>query len=158
MLRNIILFLVACTTSYTLVASELSVGSKGFYITDGDSVSVKMRIYGIDTPELGQQCQHQGEILDCGKIAKEHLRTLIKEGRNWQISVIATDDYGRLLVRIQHSKGNLAEQMVADGMAYAYGKKYKALEQESKRLQKGFWAYDTPPISPRIWRRKYLKR
>ena len=44
---------------------------RSFYVVDGDSISLQMRLAGIDTPEIKQKCrQHKNKIIDCGRLSK----------------------------------------------------------------------------------------
>ena len=44
---------------------------RSLYIVDGDSISLQMRLAGIDTPEIKQKCrQHKNQIIDCGRLSK----------------------------------------------------------------------------------------
>jgi len=49
--------------------------------SDGDSLRLdgkRIRIEGIDAPELDQSCERDGETWDCGRQARERLRALIQ--------------------------------------------------------------------------------
>jgi endonuclease YncB( thermonuclease family) len=50
------------------------------YIVDGDSVSLQMRLTGIDTPEITQTCEKtQHQTIDCGQLSKRYLQRLLRE-------------------------------------------------------------------------------
>ncbi len=72
------------------------------YIVDGDSVSMQMRIAGIDTPEITQTCEkQQHQTIDCGQLSKKYLKRIInKTSGRLLIIPIATDHYHCVLVHI----------------------------------------------------------
>ena len=55
------------------------------YITDGDTIKIngqKIRLHGIDTPEIEQYCLNQKmEKYLCGKSAKDFLKKIIKKNK-----------------------------------------------------------------------------
>ncbi len=128
---------------------------KSLYIIDGDSVSIKTRIQGIDTPEMKQKCtKYPNYVIDCGLLAKNHLRKILNNTKGeLKIKVLGIDKYNRLLVKINKGATNIAEKMVADGMAFSYYN-YKDIEQQAIKNNKGFWSFQSPPEKPSIWRRK----
>lgn len=140
--------------------SEMQVSPKSLYVIDGDSISLQMRVVGMDTPELGQSCQQTlGESLDCGRIAKDYfqqvLNTLPGELR---LVPIGKDTYQRILVRVYKGEINVAQYMVSQGMAFSYRDIYTQEQQQAQAQKVGFWAYDKPPINPHQWRRQNPRR
>ncbi|SMN00598.1 Nuclease [uncultured Candidatus Thioglobus sp.] len=134
--------------------------AKAFYVLDGDSISLSMRIKGIDTPEKKQQCRKfPNQLINCGTIAKEHLQALLDylPGR-LSINPVGVGHYGRVLVDVYKGKVNIGKTMVEDGVAYAYGKRYQAEETRAKKEKKGFWSYHRPPLNPKKWRKLYYKK
>tara|TARA_B100001105_G_scaffold249267_1_gene235980 strand:- start:6 stop:272 length:267 start_codon:yes stop_codon:yes gene_type:complete len=52
---------------------------KVFHIVDGDSINVRMRIAGIDTPEVNQKCKiTENETIDCGVLSKIYFQKIIQ--------------------------------------------------------------------------------
>ncbi len=129
--------------------------AKSLYIIDGDSVSIKTRIKGIDTPEISQKCaKNNNNIIDCGLLAKNHLKKILNNTKGeLKIIIIDVDSYNRLLVKIIKGSLDIAKKMVVDGMAFSYYD-YKYAEQQAKKNNKGFWSFQLPPEKPSIWRRK----
>lgn len=130
--------------------------TKVLYIIDGDSIGFSMRIKGIDTPEKQQKCaKTSGKIINCGIIAKEHLQILLDylPGK-LKIESVGIDYYNRTLVNIYKGDVNVGKKMVEQGMAWAYGKKYKAQEKIAQTNKVGFWNYLKPPLKPSIWRKQ----
>jgi endonuclease YncB( thermonuclease family) len=141
----------------TLVSSEdFSFKSqRSLYIIDGDSVSLQMRIAGIDTPEIKQKCQqYANKTIDCGKLSKRYLQRLLKSlSGEISISPIGVDNYQRILVKIYKGDINIGKRMVESGMAYSYKNTYRQEEDLAKAEKLGFWAFATPPIKPYKWRK-----
>lgn len=117
-------------------------------IHDGDTVTIltvqkeriKIRLYGIDAPELKQPF---------GKAAKRHLSKLT-QGKNISIDLKGNDRYKRKLGILLAGNKDINAQMVADGYAWAYvkfSKIYKHLEQSARSQNLGIWRskYQTPP-------------
>ncbi len=113
------------------------------YVIDGDTVIIdqeKIRLEGIDAPELGQNCTMQGREYACGKRARNHLRTLVKGGRfhcrAWQV-----DKFERLLGQCFNGKEDVNAKMVRSGWALAFGS-YQAEERAARQSGSGMWAGD----------------
>jgi endonuclease YncB( thermonuclease family) len=133
--------------------------ANAFYVVDGDSISLSMRIKGIDTPEKKQKCmKNKGKVINCGAIATEHLKFLLEHlPGEFIVKPITIGYYGRVLVSLDKGGADVAKRMVADGMARAYGAQYKVEEKIAKQKKIGFWGYYAPPMNPKKWRKKYLK-
>ncbi len=128
---------------------------RSFYIVDGDSISLQMRLAGIDTPEIKQKCrQHKNQIIDCGRLSKRYLQRLLKNlPGNVNIHPVGVDHYQRILVRVYKGDTNIGKLMVQSGMAFSYKDVYRQEEQLAKAEKLGFWGFDTPPIEPYKWRK-----
>ncbi|MEH6727511.1 MAG: thermonuclease family protein, partial [Hyphomicrobiales bacterium] len=49
-------------------------------VVDGDSLAIgqkRLRLVGIDAPELQQTCLRDGKAVQCGLMAKQHLAALV---------------------------------------------------------------------------------
>lgn len=136
-------------------------------VVDGDSLAIgqtRLRLVGIDAPELQQTCLRDGRAVQCGVLAKQHLARLVaaapvscadhgtdKHGR--QLAVcrgnINSDPVRGALVTAGE-QATLNAQMVHDGWAVSYGD-YKALEVLAALAGRGLWALDFE--QPEDWRR-----
>ncbi|VVH58240.1 hypothetical protein BSPCLSOX_2933 [uncultured Gammaproteobacteria bacterium] len=128
---------------------------KTLYIVDGDSVSLQMRLTGIDTPEITQTCEKtQHQTIDCGQLSKRYLQKLLRgiSGR-LLITPIAIDHYHRVLVRVYKGDINIGKLMVESGMAYSYKNTYRKEEELAKSKKVGFWGFYKPPIKPYRYRK-----
>ncbi|MFT3730965.1 MAG: thermonuclease family protein [Hyphomicrobium sp.] len=118
---------------------------------DGDSLWVgddEVRLKGIDAPEWKQDCRRDGLSWRCGMAARETLVGLI--GSNDVTCAISERDvYGRMLGRCTAGDRNLNAEMVASGMAVAYGS-YWNEQGKARAARKGLWSGEFE--EPRAWR------
>ena len=102
-----------------LIPLELSV--KLVEVLDGDTVIVqiqkkseRVRLHGIDAPEMGQSfLQHRG---DAGVFAKKCLISILKVSKKIYLKWYGRDIYGRILGEI----GESSHKMLERGCAYIY--------------------------------------
>ena len=122
-------------------------------IYDGDTITaltsqkekIKIRLYGIDAPELKQPF---------GKASKRHLIDLISN-KSLNINEKGKDKYGRTLAVLYNGDQNINAQMVIDGYAWAYdkfSKDYVAFQQNAQALKKGLWI-DKDVVRPSDFRK-----
>lgn len=121
-------------------------------VVDGDSLALgsrRLRLKGIDAPELKQRCRKDGKEYGCGTEAASFLRSLVG---NHQVTCKSEgiDRYGRDLVRCRAGGVELNQAMVRSGHAVAFGD-YVAVEAEARSEQAGLWAGEFEP--PKQWRR-----
>lgn len=92
-------------------------------VIDADTWDVggeRVRLFGIDAPELGQMCEtKQGQSWACGDWATDQVRAQYT-GRRVTCERLATDRYGRTVARCLSDGKDVARDMVADGLAFAY--------------------------------------
>ena len=100
----------------------------------GDKTDLKMRIAGIDTPEIKQTCEiEEGESIDCGVLSKDYLQKLLEsEPGELVIKPIGVDYYQRILIRLFKGKTDIGKKMVEEGMSYSYDSTYKIEETYAK--------------------------
>jgi endonuclease YncB( thermonuclease family) len=123
-------------------------------VSDGDTISVlkngravKIRLEGIDCPELGQ---------DFGARARQFTSAAVF-GKNVLVKEKGCDDYGRTLGRIIIGDRDLSLELVKSGLAWHY-KKYShdatlaRAEEEARRGKIGLWSHPNP-IPPWEYRR-----
>ena len=121
-------------------------------IHDGDTITVlqdkqqlKVRLYGIDAPELKQPY---------GKKSKQFLANLIAD-EVVEVEENGKDRYKRTIGTVYLNGKDINAQMVANGYAWAYrkfSKKYTAQESKAKSQKLGLWR-DKEPIPPWEWRK-----
>ena len=123
----------------------------------GNRSLVKLRIAGIDTPEIKQTCEIvKGQSIDCGILATQFLKELLENvNGNLVIEPVGVDYYQRMLVRLYKGKVNIGKRMVEQGMAYSYDDTYIKEELIAREKKLGFWAFYSPPINPKVWRKTH---
>ena len=113
-------------------------------VIDGDTIDVagqRIRLYGIDAPELAQNCIHATGEWDCGRRAALWLQQLISTN---ELSCISkgNDRYGRIVATCTMGELDIAAEMVSNGWALAYRsitKTYVITEGKAKRNRLGLW-------------------
>ncbi|MCX8031253.1 MAG: thermonuclease family protein [Thermodesulfovibrionales bacterium] len=136
----------------------ISIRTRSFF---GITISVeKIRLIGIDAPELNQE--------PWGRKAKKYLKKLINESGAevfLEYDVDRKDRYGRTLAYIWDKKGRmLNEKMIADGYALLYtvppNVKYVELLSEAQKKARnsklGIWGKNGLKEKPKDWRREHL--
>jgi micrococcal nuclease len=134
-------------------------------VLDGDTVKVrfgdgserKVRLIGIDSPELGDERE---SVRFMAYVAKRFAflklyRRDVRLSYDWQLE----DKYGRLLAFLTVGEGTLFNELILrEGFATRFRafpfkpelmKRFEAAESEARREGKGLWARsDAPPVSP----------
>ncbi|MCR6499699.1 thermonuclease family protein [Shinella sp. CPCC 101442] len=119
---------------------------------DGDTLTLdghRIRLAGIDTPEMMQICKRDGVDWRCGVAARSRLAEFLRAGPVTCRSQ-GRDKYDRLLARCETVAGDLGARMVREGLAVSYGG-YEDEEQFAKAERKGLWA--TEFDLPQQWRK-----
>lgn len=132
-------------------------------ISDGDTLTIiasgnkrqKVRLYGIDAPELHQAF---------GQKARNQLEKLI-DGRDVSVEELYGDDYGRTVGIVKIGGENINQQMVKSGFAWVYEhyckksfcRDWEGDEAAARRARKGLWR-EKDPMPPWDWRRANRKR
>ena len=128
-------------------------------VADGDTINVynaehgqvKIRFYGIDSPEKGQPF---------GQAAGKYLASLVA-GKMVDIEPVTEDRYGRTVAIVMNAENNVNQEMVKAGYAWVYRKYcdrsfcdyWLALEMEAKSSNLGLWR-DPKTVPPWEWRRR----
>ncbi len=117
-------------------------------IIDGDTLDLagtRIRLEGIDAPELRQQCHRSGgAAYACGSAARAALGELI-DGRAIRCKGGRRDRYGRLLAACSVSGAEINSMLVEMGWAVAYGG-YEQEEGRARGRHAGLWdgSFDRP--------------
>jgi endonuclease YncB( thermonuclease family) len=115
---------------------------------------VKIRLYGIDTPEKGQAFS---------KRARQFASKLVY-GKVVEVKVMATDRYGRTVAMTYADKTLLNEELVKAGLAWVYWKychhpiceSLKNFQIGARMDKRGLWV-EPNRIPPWEFRRKKRK-
>jgi len=127
-------FLVATNAIADLANFTLD-SERTLYVVDGDSISMQMRIAGIDTPEIKQKCRKTKlKTIDCGRLAKNYLKQVLQDlPGELSIEPVGVDHYRRILVKVYKGDENVGKLMVEVGMAYSYKDAYRQEEKMPKQ-------------------------
>ena len=131
----VFLVLMFCGTSF----------ADSLRVVDGDTIVLngeKIRISGIDAPELKQMCMNGDEKVFCGKTAK---MILVKKIGNQTPECIreGKDVYKRTLAECFINGVSLSSFLVRSGYAFAYRKysdKFIKDEEFAKENKLGMWS------------------
>ena len=118
------------------------------HVADGDSLqvkhqgeTVKVRLFGIDAPEKGQEFAN---------MSRQRLKNLAN-GRQVKVSVVEKDKYGRLISKVWLDDGTLLNHaMVGSGLAWWYERyapgdsELRKLQANAKSSQLGLWKSSSP--------------
>ncbi|MDO5675388.1 MAG: thermonuclease family protein [bacterium] len=134
-------------------ASVVSVG-------DGDSLKVrrdtrvlKVRLYGIDSPELNQA--H-------GRAARSVARQWLPPGRQIEVEPMYRDNYGRIVALVWVQGRLINAELVQSGAAWVYPRfcrsqdicrPMNALQEEARQARRGLWQ-EKQPEPPWQWKRR----
>jgi micrococcal nuclease len=115
-------------------------------VSDGDTISVmkagkamKIRLEGIDCPELGQ---------DFGTRAKQFTSALVF-GRDVQVKKYYPDEYSRMVARVSVGGQDVSLELIRAGLAWHY-KKYSSnralaeAEDRARKAKQGLWSMPNP--------------
>lgn len=145
----------SATSADRCASPQFDEKAKVKYVHDGDTLHLtdkrKIRLIGIDTPELARK----GKTTQPYAIAaKKALKALVATGQN-KIGLIygrdKLDHYGRTLAHLFLTTGtNIQAELISQGLAVAYttppntrySECYANLESHSRQSKKGFWTHD----------------
>ena len=113
-------------------------------IIDGDTIHLgknKIRLHGIDAPEINQTCTIKEKVWECGIESFLALKNIILEDEV-KCEITDIDQYKRFIARCFVNKININQYMVQNGWAIAY--RYYSLdfiddEEIAKKNKIGIW-------------------
>ena len=152
--KFLIIFLLILYSSVSF--SEKIIEGKAIII-DGDTIHIgknKIRLHGIDAPEIKQTCKIEDKIWNCGIESSLALKKLILDNN---ISCVVTDidRYKRYIAECFINNQNINELMVRNGWAIAY--RYYSLdfiddEEIAKNNKAGIWKSEF--LDPYLFRKQ----
>jgi endonuclease YncB( thermonuclease family) len=121
-----------------------------FTMSGGNGETIRVRLYGIDAPEIAQTY---------GEDSRNYLASMI-EGKTVALEVADLDRYGRTVGLIYADNESVNEKMLATGNAWYYEsyckkyfcRKWKNIAAAARADKAGLWKYETP-IAPWEFRR-----
>lgn len=165
MRRSISTVLVLCCLIFCAnpCSARIIKGATVKKIIDGDTIlvatgseTVKVRLWGIDTPEYHQPFS---------KVAKKYTGSLLQYS-SVDLVVKDWDDYGRMVALVQMADGRTAnEELVKSGYAWVHiyycketiCQKWNSYEKQARLERRGLWR-DSKPVAPWIWKRNHRKK
>jgi micrococcal nuclease len=124
-----------------------------------DSISIKVRLVGIDAPETSKSKRDPGQPFS--QQAMKYLASLVLN-KNVEMKGYGNDKYNRILGELFTDGKSVNLEMVKQGLAEAYRGKspkgfrngpYFEAEKEAERASKGIWSLGGKYISPGEWRK-----
>jgi endonuclease YncB( thermonuclease family) len=107
-----------------------------------DVGGVRVRLFGIDAPEIGQPCAADGVEWDCGRWARDLVHDRF-EGQQARCAEQDVDRYGRVVAICEIDGVDLGSAIVSAGWAWAY-RQYSDLydldEKAAAVTGRGLWA------------------
>ena len=126
-------------------------------ILDGDTLEVaarRVRLFGVDAPELDQLCQRGGHDYYCGRVARAALWDLVGGADVSCAPEGATPAHDGVILATCSAGGvSLNEGMVRSGWALAdphAADRYLALQADAEQARRGLWRGEFEP--PWHWR------
>lgn len=122
-------------------------------VTDGDTIRIgeaRIRLKGIDAPEMAQRCSRAGRSYACGETARRALIDLVS-AKTVRCRAVSRDRYQRILARCTVDGDDIGARMVESGWAVSYGRDYDAEEARAQDRGVGLWEGEFEP--PQDWRR-----
>ncbi len=131
--------------------------NKEIKVVDGDTIRInseKIRLHGIDAPEIKQICiDNKGKEYKCGIMAKQFLEEMIGV-KKVTCKKRGNDRYRRSISVCYVGRKNINRMMVRLGWAVAfrrYSTDYVEDEQVARNKLNGIWSGQF--IMPWLWRR-----
>lgn len=128
-------------------------------VADGDTLTLsdgtRVRLFGIDAPELNQTCSH----VPCGRQSREGLRRLVGAA---QVRCVGEgyDQHNRLLAICYRGHEDLGRTLVRNGFAWAfthYSKRYVLDEIAAREERLGVWGAGQVE-APWLYRQRHASR
>ena len=156
--RKAIILIIVCSIFFILTykdvkSEEIKEISGNAKIIDGDTIKInskKIRLHGIDAPEVKQMCKKPYLTIifftftkdyPCGKISTQKLQKKINN-KVITCKILDVDRYKRFIGECYKRNLNLNSWLVSNGYAVAYrkySKKYISNEINAKNEKKGLW-------------------
>lgn len=125
-------------------------------VVDGDTIEVnskKIRLFGIDAPEMGQPRKRNNAPYNCGAASKGHLDFILTD-TNVECDDKGKDKWGRFISVCKAEGEDISRLMVRHGWALAYRKfsaAYVSDEEFARSNKLGMWAKEFS--TPSEWRK-----
>lgn len=138
-----ILSLILCLASPAVADIDFSGVVR---VIDGDTLDVggvRVRVHGIDAPEVGQPCTSDRlGVYDCGAFVRDEVARRFG-GQVAACEQIEQDRYGRSVAKCFVNGQDIGEDIVLDGLARAYRQysmDYDLAEKSAQVSETGLWS------------------
>lgn len=134
----------------------LSVPGEAFRVIEGDFVALgnlKIRLVGIDAPEMAQQCTgSDGGFWECAAQAEDRMREMLRSAELVECFSNSRDNYGHYVASCQADGQDIGARLVEEGLAWPNREQgYYQPEVEAAQAENlGIWQAETLP--PWEWR------
>jgi len=132
----------------TLISAPIFAAPNGTVrVIDADTIDVggtRVRLFGIDAPEMGQPCRADGREWDCGAWTRDAVRNRF-EGTYASCDQRDIDRYGRVVAQCTVDGQDMGQLIVYSGLAWAfrrYSETYDLDEKAAAIAGRGLWAVD----------------
>lgn len=161
-MRKLITALIVVFIFVVSVRAEIIRG-RVIWIHDGDTVTItaangswfKLRLWGIDSPELDQPGGRESMLFLIRSVGRKTV----------DIDVRDTDHYGRMVGIILYKNRDICREMILNGHAWHYvqyapkQKNYAEAEQHARKNKLGIWSgKQKSPVPPWEWRKMKRKK
>ena len=142
MIGGLLIFLLLCSGAAAVAEVSGTVS-----VVDADTIdvgNVRVRLHGIDAPEIGQPCVMDGQPRDCGQWARDVVVARF-DGRRATCQQRDIDRYGRVVAVCRVDGQDIGAAIVSDGLAWAYRRYSDAYDLEEKGAAvagRGLWAFE----------------
>lgn len=125
-------------------------------VYDGDTLAMrcdngklKVRVWGIDAPEMGQS--------PWGGQSRDRLQDLLSHDAI-RVKVVDTDRYGRTVARLYDNEQDIGLALVRQGQAVVYSQynnsaDYRKAQEQARRQRLGVWSQQGAQQEPWEWRK-----
>lgn len=140
-MKRLAIALISSTLAFPASAETITGAAT---VIDGDTLEVdgrRVRLFGIDAPELGQTCVRDGAAWACGHESARQLRALVGSDPVY-CRGDEVDQFARLLAVCSTGSLEPNRAMVAEGGATAfrqYSQAYVADETRARASRQGLW-------------------
>ncbi len=116
-------------------------------VIDADTIDVggtRVRLFGIDAPEMGQPCAADGRQWDCGAWTRDAVANAF-EGAYARCQSRDTDRYGRVVAQCSVDGRDIGQAIVRSGLAWAYRRYSETYDLDEKAAAvagRGLWAVE----------------
>lgn len=139
----------------TIYGTVTKVADGDTITVDSDGTKVKVRLYGIDTPETEKRSKKTGAVSKPGQpYGEEAYQALIEKvsRQRVRLDILDIDKYRRAVSLVWVGDRMINREMVTDGAAWAYRKylsrpyasEFIDAEQEARQARRGLWKQLNP--------------